>query len=660
MALQRLLIRVALTAGLSAGVALSSTALAFASESPPASSAEASQTTTSATPGQGTPETTTAPAEAPAETVTTTQATTSPSPAPEAVRQRSQPASGESASPPNKTTPKSAGPTQPPSGSWGHSKTSGAALAHSLALAPGTLTPALPPSLSGTIGGIPSFFINSFSIPPFLLPIYQAAGAAYGIPWQVLAAINEVETDYGRDLNLSSAGAEGWMQFLPVEWAQFGVDVNNDGFEDPYNPADAIFAAARYLKQAGGTHDIRSAVFAYNHSKAYVNSVMLRARLLGGTPPELLGAVTGLSEARFPVYAPSHYDDGFSTTSTGKTLVGTAIYSQPGAPVVAVQDARVASIGESAELGRYVSLVDAYGNSYTYGQLGQLATLYPVLEGRKRFSLHPLHAGVQVIAGTVLGHLATDGGSAAEPHMLFQIKPAGPNAPLIDPKPVLDGWVKLQSSSAIRATNGQSGVAKMALPTPGQALLESKARLERQIARERDIVLPACERRLIADGRVDRRVLAVLQFTASSGLAPTVREGSCRSGHAVGISAISRASVVGSGGEASSIAISTVRRLLTLQGTMRPRTISGPAGLPKATNVVVVPGHPDRIRISYGLHGAHGAHTASFLGGGLSPAQWVKLIARLGQIPDPNVTAKPSPAAIPDQAVTGASNGGRG
>ena len=48
-------------------------------------------------------------------------------------------------------------------------------------------------------------------------------GTAYGIPWQVLAAINEVETDYGRDLSVSSAGAEGWMQFLPASWAQYGV-----------------------------------------------------------------------------------------------------------------------------------------------------------------------------------------------------------------------------------------------------------------------------------------------------------------------------------------------------------------------------------------------------------------------------------------------------
>ena len=100
-----------------------------------------------------------------------------------------------------------------------------------------------------------NFFIESFRIPPFLLPIYQAAGTAYGIPWQVLAAINEVETDYGRDLSVSSAGAEGWMQFLPAEWAQYGVDANGDGFKDPYNPADAIFTAATLSEGGRGRHE---------------------------------------------------------------------------------------------------------------------------------------------------------------------------------------------------------------------------------------------------------------------------------------------------------------------------------------------------------------------------------------------------------------------
>src|SRR4051794_14493080 len=98
--------------------------------------------------------------------------------------------------------------------------------------------------------GVPNFFIDKFRIPPFLLPIYQAAGIQYGVRWEVLAAINEIETDYGRNLNVSSAGALGWMQFMPATWKQYGVDANEDGVRDPYNPVDAIFATARYLKAA--------------------------------------------------------------------------------------------------------------------------------------------------------------------------------------------------------------------------------------------------------------------------------------------------------------------------------------------------------------------------------------------------------------------------
>ena len=111
-----------------------------------------------------------------------------------------------------------------------------AARAGHLALSPSLLTPSLTPGLEALIAGVPSFFIESFAVPPFLLPIFQAAGTAYGIPWQVLAAINKVETDYGRDLSVSSAGAEGWMQFLPSTWVQYGVDANGDGYRDPYNP----------------------------------------------------------------------------------------------------------------------------------------------------------------------------------------------------------------------------------------------------------------------------------------------------------------------------------------------------------------------------------------------------------------------------------------
>ena len=58
-----------------------------------------------------------------------------------------------------------------------------------------------------TATGVPNFVIRKFRVPIFLLPIYQAAGIQYGVRWEVLAAINEIETDYGRNLNVSSARA---------------------------------------------------------------------------------------------------------------------------------------------------------------------------------------------------------------------------------------------------------------------------------------------------------------------------------------------------------------------------------------------------------------------------------------------------------------------
>ena len=129
----------------------------------------------------------------------------------------------------------------------------------------------------------------------------------YGVRWEVLAAINEIETDYGRNLNVSSAGALGWMQFMPATWKMYGVDANRDGEKDPYNPVDAIFAAARYLRAAGADTDLRRAIFAYNHADWYVDSVLLRARVIGGLPSDLVGSLTGLTQGRFPVHAKATY-----------------------------------------------------------------------------------------------------------------------------------------------------------------------------------------------------------------------------------------------------------------------------------------------------------------------------------------------------------------
>ena len=241
--------------------------------------------------------------------------------------------------------------------------------------------------------GVPNFFIESFQIPPFLLPIYQAAGIQYDVPWQVLAAINEIETDYGRNLSVSTAGAVGWMQFIPSTWKRYGVDANGDGIADPYNPADAIFSAARYLHAAGASKSIQNAVFSYNHAWWYVQSVLLRAQLIGGMPKGFINSVTGLVQGHFPVAAPAKYADdavlklaktrvkksnAAVTVKSDPTSTGTAIYAKQDSPVIAVNDGKVVKIGQSKQLGRYIELQDATGNTYTYANLGAIPKLYPV------------------------------------------------------------------------------------------------------------------------------------------------------------------------------------------------------------------------------------------------------------------------------------------
>jgi transglycosylase-like protein with SLT domain len=240
--------------------------------------------------------------------------------------------------------------------------------------------------------GVPNFFIDRFRIPPFLLPIYQAAGTQYGIRWELLAAINEIETDYGRNAKVSSAGAQGWMQFMPETWKSYGVDGNQDGLMDPANPVDAIFAAARYLKAAGADKDIRGAVFAYNHADWYVDSVLMRAQVIGGLPANLVGSLTGLTEGRFPVAAKATYADEVTKRSLkakrsvaveSSSRNGISVYAGAGAPVVAVSDSRVVRIGVSKRLGHFVQVQDAYGNTYTYGRLAKVSKLYAAPKPQK-------------------------------------------------------------------------------------------------------------------------------------------------------------------------------------------------------------------------------------------------------------------------------------
>ena len=107
-----------------------------------------------------------------------------------------------------------------------------------------------------------------------LQALWKRAGEAYGIPWEVLGAINKIETNFGQNMGPSSAGAVGWMQFMPDTWHRWGTDATGDGVADPWNPYDAVHAAARYLAAAGARTDLYRGIYAYNHADWYVQDVL--------------------------------------------------------------------------------------------------------------------------------------------------------------------------------------------------------------------------------------------------------------------------------------------------------------------------------------------------------------------------------------------------
>jgi membrane-bound lytic murein transglycosylase B len=107
---------------------------------------------------------------------------------------------------------------------------------------------------------------------------YEEAQSKTGVPWQYLAAVNFVETKFGRIRGTSIAGAQGPMQFLPSTWKQYGKggDINSD--------RDAIAAAARFLQAKGAPGDMRRALFRYNNSTRYVDAVSTYAQNMINDP----------------------------------------------------------------------------------------------------------------------------------------------------------------------------------------------------------------------------------------------------------------------------------------------------------------------------------------------------------------------------------------
>jgi soluble lytic murein transglycosylase-like protein len=519
-------------------------------------------------------------------------------------------------------------------------------------------------ALAAELAGSPASAgsLDFYRIPPFLLPIYQAAAAQYGVPWQILAAINEVETDYGSDLSVSSAGAVGWMQFMPSTWLQYGVDALDSGSADPYNPVDAIFAAARYLRAAGATTDLRAAILAYNHSGAYLESVLLRAKLISSYPDLAIGTLTSLIDDGTPVTGSQlglgSETAGSSSSATGGAMAlrrGSAralspsaaaaaasaatrntsstprlieVLSAPKAAAVAVQDGRIVAVGSSRKLGRYVVLRDLYGDSFTYSGLARIARVErrapaQTNTGKVRLYLHPGNADTaEAHSAATVGSPQQTAKRAERDHQLSVgslVKKGTALGYVRTPPGAEDGHLRFAISPAgdsgtidprpilenwmllERALHPRGASAGEVLrgATVGDVALLSTSELQRDILSDPGISMAACVHREATSGSLDKRAMGVLAFLSRSGLKPTVGTPGCGSGgQEIALTRVNGVAIAGHQGSGS-VAEATVRALLTLHGSLAPQRIVTLRRYANAPSTVARPGHSGYIEIVF-------------------------------------------------------------
>ena len=244
------------------------------------------------------------------------------------------------------------------------------------------------------------------TIPAPLMPLYAAAERTYGVPWNVLAAINKVETDFGRNLNVSGAGAIGWMQFMPDTWARYGVDGNHDGDKDPYDPEDAIPSAANYLRGSGVERDLHAAILAYDHAEWYYEEVISWARRFVLGPMLAASDPAGTAAANESTWGTTSYplarqgpiiatpaDHQARPLGNWQSDNAIDIAVATGTGVLAVDDGTVERTGGPAPhrgggvIGGYSVTLRTADNAYFYAHLTRVV----------------VHPGERVVAGQALG-----------------------------------------------------------------------------------------------------------------------------------------------------------------------------------------------------------------------------------------------------------------
>jgi murein DD-endopeptidase MepM/ murein hydrolase activator NlpD len=240
-------------------------------------------------------------------------------------------------------------------------------------------------------------------IPPDQLAVMQQASLVTGIPWQVLAAIAKVESDFGRNMATSSAGAIGYGQFLPVMWSIFGEG------GDPYDFQDAIPAMARYLLEAGAPADLHGAIYSYNHSWEYVEQVLAYAAAYG-YPAPAGGVERGLI---WPLVGPitSQYGPGHPLG------IDIGLGDRAGAVAVAATEGTVLFAGgeRCCSYGLYVIVSGPLGVTTLYGHFDQLLVTQ----------------GQHVARGQKLGIVGCTG-YCSGPHLHFEVIDNGARANPLD------------------------------------------------------------------------------------------------------------------------------------------------------------------------------------------------------------------------------------
>lgn len=127
--------------------------------------------------------------------------------------------------------------------------------------------------------------VDGTPVPAKLKPLYAEAAEKYKLGERgpsILASVNWNETGFGTNMG-QPPGAMGWMSFLPESWTSFGLDGDGDGDRDPFDPADAIHAAAHLLSITGAPGDWHEALYSYNHSWEYVDDILTEAEEIAGS-----------------------------------------------------------------------------------------------------------------------------------------------------------------------------------------------------------------------------------------------------------------------------------------------------------------------------------------------------------------------------------------